>query len=697
VSDYTQDDRLLQVTTPLGKDKLLLAAFSGSEGISTPFRFDLTLCATPDTAVDAAKLIAQPMTVAIANADGDHARYINGVVSTFAQTGSDSTFVWYRAQIVPVLALLTRRADIRIFQQKSVTDVIEAILKETGVDYKLSVTKTYAPLDYCVQYRETDFSFVSRLMEQNGIFYFFTHTDSKHTLVIADASSTHQPVPGQATARFHSTESGSSDDDVVSSWQLMHEFRAGKYTLTDYNFETPSTSLAVSEPTTVKMGDNDKYELYDFPGAYGKKADGDALARIRMQEQEARTSVGSGSGNCRAFAAGQRFTLSEHPQSANNGQYVLTVVSHSASNGSFISGSEGASPHYWNTFACIPFATPFRPDRVTPRPVAHGLQSAVVVGSSGEEIWIDKYGRVKVQFFWDRVGKDNEQSSCWVRVAQPWAGKNYGFVAWPRIGQEVLMAFESGDPDRPVIVGSVYNAEQMPPYALPANQTQTGVKTHSSKGGGSDNYNELRFEDKKGSEEVHVQAEKDLSTVVKNNETREVRSTRTTTIQSDDTKTIKKGNESTTIQEGNQNITLNKGDCNFTLNKGDCLVTLDEGDHYTQVKQGNHQVWLDQGNHTVTVQDGDQDVNLKMGNQSVSLGMGNQTTKLDLGSASTEAMQSIEFKVGQSSIKIDQMGVTIKGMMVSIEGQIQCEVKGMMMSVSADAMLQAKGGITMIN
>lgn len=237
--DFTHDGRLLQLTTPLGKDELLLAGFSGSEGISTPFRFDLSLMATRDTTIDARKLVGQAMTVTIADAIGGDARYINGVVSTFAQTGSDTTFVWYRAQIVPGLALLTRRADIRIFQQKSVTDVIEAVLKEGGIDYKLNTTGTYQPLEYCVQYRETDFAFVSRLMEAHGIFYFFTHTESKHTLVLADSSSAHQSCAGSDTTRFHSTTSGSSDEDTVSAWELQHEFRTGKYTLTDYNMETP--------------------------------------------------------------------------------------------------------------------------------------------------------------------------------------------------------------------------------------------------------------------------------------------------------------------------------------------------------------------------------------------------------------------------------------------------------------------------
>ncbi|HEV2181022.1 MAG TPA: type VI secretion system tip protein VgrG [Gemmatimonadaceae bacterium] len=684
--DFTHDDRLLALTTPLGKDKLLLAGFSGSEGISMPFRFDLSLMAT--ATVDGTKVIGQPVTVTVADANGGDARYINGVVSAFAQTGMDSTFVWYRAHVVPLLSLLTRRVDIRIFQQKSVTDVIEAVLKEGNVDYKLNVTGSYQPLEYCVQYRETDFAFVSRLMEEYGIFYFFTHTDSKHTLVLGDGSSAHQPCAGQETARFHSTSSGSSDEDTVSSWELQHEFRTGKYTLTDYNMETPSTSLTVSEPTTVKLGDNDKYEAYDFPGDYGKKSDGDALVRVRMQEQEARTVVGSGSSSCRAFSSGSRFTLSEHPQSGNDGQYVLTVVSHSASNGSFVSGNSGPAPHYWNTFTCIPFAAPFRPERVTPRPLAYGLQSALVVGSSGEEIWVDKYGRVKVQFFWDRQGKKNEQSSCWVRVAQPWAGKNWGFVAWPRIGQEVLVAFESGDPDRPVIVGSLYNAEQMPPYALPANQTQTGIKTRSSKGGGTDNFNELRFEDKKGSEEILIHAEKALTTEVEADEVRTIGHDRTTNIEGNDSKTIKKGDEKSVIKEGNFMHNLNKGDYQLYLQQGTMLTVLDDGDQKTSLTNGAHKTHLQNGDHSLEIDVGD---------MKIAVHTGDQSTKCDAGSITFDALQSIELKVGQSSIKVDQMGVTIQGMMIKIEGQVQTEVKGLITQISADAMLQAKGSITMIN
>lgn len=680
VTGFTQDNRLLSITTPLGKDVLLLASLVGSEAISAPFRFDVELLSDRVAKVDLKQLVGQKVTITITDSGGKP-RYINGVVSSASQGGQDDVFKSYRAEIVPTLALLRHRVDVRIFQRKSVTDIIEQVFKDAGLaDYQLQTSATYAPLDYCVQYNESDFVFVSRLMEEHGIFYFFQHEKTKHTLVLADQSSAHKPCPGQTEARYQRTTGGALADDVVNAWETRREFRSGKVTLSDYNFETPSSSLLAHDPTTVRIADNDTYELYAYPGEYAKKADGDTLARLRMQAEEVNSVVVAGGSTCRTFASGYRFTLKEHFDSSVNGDYVLTEVSHSASAGSYArDASDHSDAHYANRFTCIPFATPYRPDRLTPRPVVHGVQPALVVGEGGEEIWVDKYGRVKVQFFWDRAGKKNDQSSCWVRVAQPWAGKQWGFVQLPRIGQEVLVMFEEGNPDRPIIVGSVYNAEQMPPYTLPDNQTQSGIKTRSSKGGGADNFNELRFEDKKGSEEVHLQAEKDLTVLVKNDETLTVDHDRTTTIKNNDTRTVSEGTDATTVTKGDQTV---------NVDKGHQTTTLGEGNQVADIKMGNHEVTVEQGNQTVEI---------KMGNQTIKLGMGNQSTKLDLGSVSTEAMQGIELKVGQSSVKIDQMGVTISGMTIKIEGQVQTEVKGLITQISADAMLAAKGAITMIN
>jgi len=348
--------------------------------------------------------------------------------------------------------------------------------------------------------------------------------------------------------------------------------------------------------------------------------------------------------------SGGRFDLKEHFRAALNQTYTLVRVQHAGSTGGYETG--GGSLEYHNSFTAVPYSVPFRPPHTSKRPTVAGSQTALVVGKSGEEIWTDKHGRVKVQFYWDRDGKKDENSSCWVRVAGTWAGKNWGFVQIPRIGQEVIIDFIEGDPDRPIITGRVYNADQTPPYALPANQTQSGVKSRSSKGGGTDNFNEIRFEDKKGSEEIVVHAEKDLKVEVENDETLKVDHDRTSTVKNNDTREVTQGNDALTIKQGNQ---------------------------------------------TVVLEMGNQQLTLKQGNQEVTLSMGNQVTKLDLGKISHEAMQGIELKVGQSTIKIDQTGVNIKGLNVSIEGQVQTEVKGVMTNIKGDGMLVVKGGITMIN
>jgi len=669
--EATQEGRLLSLTTPLGKDKLLLRGLEGREGISSLFQFDLAMV-SENRSISFDDIVGKDVSIALELANG-RSRQFNGLVSRFTQAGRDEHYVHYRAEVVPWLWMLTRHSDCRIFQEKKVPDIIEAVFQDRGFsDYRLSLQGTYDPLEYCVQYRETDFNFVTRLMEQCGIFYFFEHSEGKHTLVLADAATAHEKCPGQSSVAFTLEGTGVHDDDVITNWSVEQEVRPGKYTLRDYNFETPAVSLEVSAPTTIKATGADARELFDYPGDYLKRADGEKVAKVRMQEEEVGHLVSTGAGNCRTLAAGYKFSLAEHFNSALNAEYVLTEVRHSARSGGYYGAEHGGDEqnYYANTFTCIPSERVYRPARVTPRPVVQGAQTAVVVGKSGEEIWVDKYGRVMVQFFWDRKGKSDEHSSCWVRVSQSWAGKDWGWMAVPRIGQEVLVQFLEGDPDHPIITGRVYNANQMPPWALPANQTQTGIRTHSSPKGGADNFNELRFEDKKGSEEIHVQAEKDVTIVIKNDETRDIRHARTTTIKADDAETVTEGNQTITIKKGNQSTTLNEGKQSITLDQGDQEITLT------------------QGAQTIT---------LNQGNQTIKLALGNQSTKLDAGKATTEAMQGIELKVGGNSIKIDQTGITIKGLMVKVEGEVQTSIKGAITQVNGDGMLQLKGGVTMIN
>ncbi|MGH9432858.1 MAG: type VI secretion system Vgr family protein [Terriglobia bacterium] len=506
---YTQENRLISVDTPLGQDVLLLQGFSGHEAISRLFRFDLDLLSEDDT-ISFKDIVGQNVTITV-NTAGDP-RYLNGLISRFALTGRESGLTHYEAEMVPWVWFLTRYADCRIFQNLAIPDIIEQVFKNRGfTDFKRQLQNTYSPVEYCVQYRETDFNFVSRLMEQCGIFYFFAHENGKHTLTLGDAPSVHQPCPGQATAQFNVTAGDLEQEDVITVFQAEQEVQTGKYSLTDYNFETPSTSLLTSVPTIVNVGGNSNFEMYDYPGDYLKKPDGQSLAKIRMQEEEVNCIISSGSSVCRAFTSGYKFELTDYYRADMNISYVLTEIQHTASvGGSYTTGGSGEGYHYSNHFTCIPATVPFRPPRVTPKPFVQGPQTALVVGQSGEEIYVDNYGRVKVQFYWDRIGKKDENSSCWIRVSQPWAGKGWGAVWIPRIGQEVVVSFLEGDPDRPLITGRVYNAEVMPPYELPANQTRSTFMSRSSKGGGTANYNELRFEDKKGSEQIFLNAEMDM-------------------------------------------------------------------------------------------------------------------------------------------------------------------------------------------
>ncbi|MCC6419416.1 MAG: type VI secretion system tip protein VgrG [Gemmataceae bacterium] len=519
-----QTDRLITLATPLGKDVLLVESLEGTEGISQLFRFQLVLVSEKRD-IPLNGLVGQNITIGIELA-GKKYRYINGFVNRFSQGDVDQRVAHYYAEVVPWLWFLTRTTDCRIFQKKTVPDIVQQIFKDLGfTNFKVQLQGSFEPREYCVQYRESDFNFVSRLMEEEGIFYFFDHADGKHTLLVSNDPGAHQAMPHQAKAKYAYLLGGNQEVDAVTRWHLEQEFRPGKVTLTDYYFETPSNNLGVSAPSAVKVAGNDKFEVYDYPGYYAKRFDGDdkagkvrpdgeRTAKLGMQGEEAFHKVINGAGSCRAFVPGFKFDLTDHRRADFNGAYVLTQVSHAATNN--LGDGEGCI--YDNTFTCIPLAVPFRPARVSPKPVVQGAQTAVVVGLSGEEIDTDKYGRVKVQFHWDREGKKDQNSSCWIRVGTPWAGKNWGMIHIPRIGQEVIVHFLEGDPDQPIVIGSVYNAEQMPPFALPANKTQSGIQTRSSLGGSPANCNEICFEDKKGAEYIYLRAEKDYVGTVENDE-----------------------------------------------------------------------------------------------------------------------------------------------------------------------------------
>ncbi|MGD1078686.1 MAG: type VI secretion system tip protein TssI/VgrG [Candidatus Sulfotelmatobacter sp.] len=509
---YSQDHRLIALDTPLGKDVLLLQELSGYEGISRLFSYELDLLAYDNDSIAFESIVGKKVSITLHLPDGTP-RYISGYVSRFTQGETDDRlFTHYHAQVVPWLWFLTRQADCRIFQNLAVPDIISQVFNLFDFkDFRLSLQGGYPQLEYCVQYRETSFNFVSRLMEEFGIFYYFDHsTQGKHTMVLANQSNALPECPSSPVS--YDTEVGGLDDpEVINNWHVGQEVRTGKYTVTDYNFTTPSTSLLANDPTVVDLAASQDLELFDYPGLHTTKDQGDTVAKVRMQEEEAGYMVVSGAGNCRGLMSGYSFELKNHYRADQNINHVVTEVRHFASAGqSYTTAGAHGGETYSNNLTCIPASVTYRPARVTPKPFVQGPQPALVVGKSGEEIWVDKYGRVIVQFYWDRLGKKNENSSCWIRTSQPWAGGNWGAMWIPRIGQEVLVSFLEGDPDRPVITGRVYNADQMPPYTLPDYQTRSTFMSRSSKGGGASNYNELRFEDLKGNEQIFMNAEKDM-------------------------------------------------------------------------------------------------------------------------------------------------------------------------------------------
>jgi type VI secretion system secreted protein VgrG len=609
MSNYTQEGGLFKIDTPLGKDVLLLRGFKGTESISRLFKFELDLL-SENSSISFPDIIGKNVTISLKQPDESY-RYINGIISRFGQHATEEQFTAYSAEMVPWLWLLTRNVDCRIFKNKSIPDIITQVFNDLGFnDYTNSLQSSYDPREYCVQYRESSFNFVSRLMEEYGIFYFFKHQQGNHTLVLADSPTAHSSCPGQSSVRYV-TVSGGPQEDVITGWQIEQELRTGKYSHTDYNFQTPSTSLMASEPTVYEVGGNSKFEIYHYSGEHLTKGAGQSLSKIRMEEEEAQHLVAHGTSHCRMFVSGCKFTLEEHPRKDMNTDYVLTEIQHTAFTDAYGTQRSPEGESYSNTFACIPLSVPFRPLRVTGRPKINSLQPAIVIGPSGEEINTDQFGRIQVMFPWDtdRYGT----GTAWCRVSQVWAGNKWGAMFLPRIGQEVLVDFMEGKPDLPVIVGSVYNAEQMPPWSLPDRQNLSGFRSHSTKGGGEHDANVLTFDDTMGSEIFYMRAEKDMARRVENDDDLDVFNDQTITIARNRTESVLAGNE--------------------TIN----------------IKQGNRAVTVSQGNDSLTV---------------------------SMGSQTTTAMQSITLQVGSSSIVLTPTGVTIKGPMIDIEADGILTLKG---------------------
>lgn len=680
----TQDKRHLRVDTPLGKDKFLLRSFEGQEAISSLFEFHLEML-SGEASIDPSKIVGKAITFSAKLFDGSK-RYFNGHVKRFVSTGAMLRDLRvYRCEVVPWLWFLTRTSDCRIFQNKTVVEIVEAIFQELGFGaYSTSgLQNSYEPYEYCVQYRETDFAFISRLLEQEGIFYFFTYGDGEHKLILGDQNTAFEScVENQVEYAY--SDSGGRLADRILSWEHGYEFRSGKWTQSDYNFlqpaatnKTPSNIQLTTEESVVKLPDISKYELFEYPGKYDKKALGSTYAKVRMEAEEVPYDVVHGSSNYRTFFPGGKFQIKKHSDPAEVGkEYVCTSVSHRGSDPSdLLAGESTDMPSYRNEFTCIPSSVAYRPARKTPRPYIRGNQTAVVVGPPGSEIYTDEHGRVKVQFFWDRLGERNENSSCWIRCAQPSAGKQWGAFFLPRIGQEVVVSFLEGDPDRPLITGVVYNAEQTPHYKLPDEQTKSYWKSNSSTGG--EGYNEIRFEDKAGNEQIFINAQRNLDLRVLKDSMEKVIGDRHLIV-GDEEHENKSGNQYEMVLankhlnvkanqvekiEGNISLTVGKGEADGgkvdILIEKDRATTIEGSEHFHVKTDQNEKV---DGNVSLTV-GGDQQEKIS-GAYAFEAG---KTVYIKAGQTLVlEAGMQLSLKVGGNFIDIGSGGVSITGSMVNI-------------------------------
>ncbi len=667
---------------------------------------------TKDKTLELKKIVGSRVTLCVDDPDEEERTFTGRCISA-EYIGLSQGMGHYLAHIRPFLWFLTRGKESRIFQEMSTPEIIKEILNDYGFGSDLDdkLTETYAKRTYCVQYRECDYDFLCRLMEEEGIYFFFVEDNKKEKMVLADSVSAHVPVPGGPAFDFKYREMGGyrRADDHVFDWNAVEKLTAGKVTLDDYDFSRPTAEL--KQAKTIEKGSHSfkSYEIYDTPGhlrdngmddppgdSSGTDAASERQTRVLMESKAIKHQRWRGACNIRNMANGQTFRLKDHPRVLDKTEFLIVSATHDLKVESDqetdetkhqllderLDTEEENPDSYLCLFEVIPKSAPFRAKQKTPWPEISGLHTAIVTGPSGEEIYTDKYGRIKVQFHWDRLGKKNENTTCWVRCVMPWTGKNWGMISIPRIGQEVAIQFEEGDPDRPICTGMLYNADTMPPYELPANQTQSGIVTRSTKGGSASTFNELIFEDKIEEEFVRLQSEKDYKETIKNNAEITIGIEKmdpgdlTQTIYHTKTETIQTGDHIFKVEKGNQEVFVKTDHAETVEGKSTVEIT---GDYAQTVSQGN-----------VT-----RDVS--SGNEDVTISAGNYTLDTSAGKIEVTAAISIELKVGANSIKIDQSGITIKGIKVSIEGSAMLEAKAPMSTVKGSGMLKLQGGLTMIN
>jgi type VI secretion system secreted protein VgrG len=694
MADWVRDKALISMTTPLGGDTLIPTHLSAFEEISRPFNYQIfAVCQTG--VIDPNNLLNLPVCVTLHGADGP-VRYFHGIVQEVRSLGivrganTISDFENYALRVVPRLWFLNQTTDCRVYQAKTTQDILTAMFQDAGLtDFSFSVSGGTAR-PYTVQFNETDYTFAMRLMEQEGWFYYFQHTDSKHTLVITDKSSSFAAVPN-ATLRFAVND---NDADGILKWHPPVGTATGSYAMGDYDPENPGTKLYNMQKTLLKTGGATTRDVYSWPARTFTASVVEARAKFEIEAAEALTSLFNGVSHFGALVPGGQFTLTNNPASTDDGSYAIRSVRHMIEDSTWISNDGTVS--YDNSFEVFKAAVPWRQPLITPWPRLEGVHSALVMGpqhdvnstismQNGEEIQVDDLARVRVRFYWDWRAEATGGGSVWARVIQPWAGNGWGTQFIPRVGTEVAVSFVDGDPDRPIVIGGLYNGVSAPIYAV-ADKTKSGIRTRSTLSGSTSQFNELTFDDKSGSELIFIHAEKDMTTEVEHDEHLTVDNCRVVLVKVDETITV----------QGKQTITITK-DHTFEVTQGNYKSTIDQGNSTYEVSQGNHSMTVDTGNHTTKVSTGNHDLTVSTGNQTVTVSVGNITIKASAGAIDIEALQSITLKVGQSTFKMDNMGLTLKGMTISTQAQLQAEMKGVMTTVNGSGMLTLKGGITMIN
>ncbi|MGN6234181.1 MAG: type VI secretion system Vgr family protein [Trinickia sp.] len=684
-----QNNRLFRLmASPEGLSELVLVDFQGTEGLSQLFEFHLRL-ASKDPNIELKQMIGQPVTISLqlttAFASSEQ-RYFHGYVTNFSHLDTDGGLATYSATVRPWLWMLSRQQDIRIFQEQTAQSIISDVFHDYGslAAYEFRLSKTTANRSYCTQYRETDLNFVLRLMQEEGLFFNFEHTKTGHKLIVTDSSTSAKPVDGLSPSMPYSRGEMLDDVDVVTSLQSKRELMPTDVGLKAADYKVPNARRYQTSKAEIDQGDVPSYEIYDYVGPQGfpDRDRGYELANFRAEALAAHSKVFFGTSTSRRLMPLRYLQIEDHYD--HNGkpedrQLMILTVAHSGQN-NYQAGKGAAS--YSCSFTCIRKKIPYRPLLTIPRPTIPGPQTAVVVGPAGEEIYTDQLGRVKVQFHWDRLGNKNQSSSCWVRVGQPWAGKGFGMVQIPRIGEEVVVLFLDGNPDRPIIISRVYNAQNMPPWALPASATQSGILTRSSKGATSANANAIRFEDKKGQEELWLHAEKDQRIEVENDESHTVGNDRSKTIGHDETVQVDHDRTETVGNDETITIGANRTERvggNETLNVGgNRREAIDGAQNLVVALASAETVGLAKaltigGAYTVTVAGA---INTAAGLASAEE-VGLSKTTMVGKTYTITAGDRIELKTGSASLILESNGhITLSGTQVLIEGSGPVQING---------------------